>query len=92
MEVPPPFAILQDSRGTERRSTAWQEEPGGGWRCAGALGEFLERESFHEKDQISITCELWSGRLAEEPFFSRVEREEKIQMKAKVFRLIVLLV
>ena len=29
MEVPPPFAILQASRGAKRRSTAWQEEPWG---------------------------------------------------------------
>ena len=48
---------------------------------------FWKRESFHGKYQISITCELWSGRLAEEPFFSRVEREERVQMKARVFRL-----
>ena len=45
MEVPPPFAILQASRGAKRRSTAWQEEPGGGWRSAGIWGEFLESES-----------------------------------------------
>ena len=47
MEVPPPFAILQASRGAKRRSTAWQEEPGGGWRSAGIWGEFLESESFY---------------------------------------------
>ena len=47
MEVPPPFVNLQASRGAKRRSTAWQEEPGGGWRCAGVLGEFSESESFH---------------------------------------------
>ena len=40
MEVPPPFANLQASRGAERRSTAWQEEPGGGWRSAGVYGKF----------------------------------------------------
>ena len=50
----------------------------------GLWGEVLERESFHGKDQISITCELWSGRLAEVPFFSQVEREEKLLMKVKV--------
>ena len=38
MEVPPPFSILQASRGEERRIISWQVEPGGGWRCAGALG------------------------------------------------------
>ena len=85
MEVPPPFANLQASRGAERRSTAWQEEPGGGWRCAGILGEFLRKvRVFICKDQISITCALWIGRLADEPVFSRVEREERIQMKVKV--------
>ena len=73
MEVPPPFAILQASRGAKRRSSAWQEEPGGSWRCAAALGEFLESESFHWKDQFSITCVLGIGRLAKEPVFSRVE-------------------
>ena len=52
MEVPPPFVNLQASRGAKRRSTAWQEEPGGGWRCAGALGEFLESESFHSDGSI----------------------------------------
>ena len=41
MEVPPPFAILQDSRGAERRRISWQVEPGGGWRCAGALGKIF---------------------------------------------------
>ena len=35
---PPPFTNLQASRGAKRRLTAWQEEPGGGWRSAGALG------------------------------------------------------
>ena len=38
MEVPPPFTNLQASRGAKRRLTAWQEEPGGGRRSAGALG------------------------------------------------------
>ena len=37
-EVPPPLANLQASRGAKRRLTAWQEEPGGGRRSAGALG------------------------------------------------------
>ena len=41
MEVPPPFAILQASRGAERRRISWQVEPGGGWRCAGALGKIF---------------------------------------------------
>ena len=41
MEVPPPFAILQTSRGAERRRISWQVEPGGGWRCAGALGKIF---------------------------------------------------
>ena len=41
MEVPPPFAILQASRGAERRRISWQVEPGGGWRCAGALGQIF---------------------------------------------------
>ena len=41
MEVPPPFAILQASRGAERRRISWQVEPGGGWRRAGALGKIF---------------------------------------------------
>ena len=40
MEVPPPFANLQASRGAKRRRISWQEEPGGGWRSAGVLGNF----------------------------------------------------
>ena len=58
MEVPPPFANLQASRGAERRSTAWQEEPGGGRRSAGALGKFLESESFHL--EVSNFNHLWA--------------------------------
>ena len=29
------------SRGAKRRRISWQEEPEGGWRCAGVLGNFL---------------------------------------------------
>ena len=40
-EVPPPFAILQASRGAKRRRISWQEELRGGWRSDGVLGKFL---------------------------------------------------
>ena len=43
------------------------------------------------KDQFSITCELWSGRLAEEPLFSRVEWEETLRMKVKVLSSVLVL-
>ena len=39
MEVPPPFAILQASRGAKRTRISWQVEPRGSWWCAGALGK-----------------------------------------------------
>ena len=45
---------------------------------------FWKVRVFILKDQFSITCELWSGRLADVPVFSRVDGEEKIQMKVKV--------
>ena len=41
MEVPPPSANLQASRGTERRWITWQVEPGGGWRSAGVYGKIF---------------------------------------------------
>ena len=52
MEVPPPFSILQASRGEERRIISWQVEPGGGWRCAGAVGEFLECAAVFQGDRV----------------------------------------
>ena len=49
---PPPFTILQASRGAKRRRISWQEEPGGGWRCAGAVGEFLECAAVFQGDRV----------------------------------------
>ena len=85
MEVPPHFAILQASRGAKIRSTAWQEEPGGGWRCAGALGRFLESESFHYEGSIfqSLVCCGLAG-LPRNQFSAEWNGEEKLQMKVKV--------
>ena len=51
-EVPPPLANLQASRGAKRRRISWQEEPGGGWRCAGAVGEFLECAAVFQGDRV----------------------------------------
>ena len=40
------------SRGAKRRRISWQEEPGGGWRCAGAVGEFLECAAVFQGDRV----------------------------------------
>ena len=34
------------------RRISWQEEPGGGWRCAGAVGEFLECAAVFQGDRV----------------------------------------
>ena len=86
MEVPPPFANLQASRGAERRSTAWQEEPGGGWRSAGVYGKIFGCSFyFHTRSLFSFTWELGSGWACLDQFLAdRVEREETNWMKVKV--------
>ena len=59
MEVPPPFANLQASRGAERRIISWQVEPGGGWRCAGALGQIFVN-AFKQRVWRGILGSNWS--------------------------------
>ena len=49
------------------------------------LGQDFWVSSFCTNLLLTITCELWIGRLADVPIFSRVEREEKIWMKVKVW-------
>ena len=68
MEVPPPFANLQASRGAERRSTAWQEEPGGGWRRAGVYGKifislfiFIQEVCFHSLGSSGVVGPAWTS-------------------------------
>ena len=81
------FANLQASRGAERRSTAWQEEPGGGWRSAGVYGKIFGCSFyFHTRSLFSFTWELGSGWACLDQFLAdRVEREETNWMKVKVF-------
>ena len=58
------FAIQQASWGAERRWTTWQEEPGGGWRSAGASGKIfgsllgLEGDELNKSESfiIQIIC------------------------------------
>ena len=52
----------------------------------GVLGSWEKKFvlSFHTRCLFTITCELWIGRLADEPIFSRVEGTEMICMKVKV--------
>ena len=57
---PPPFAIQQASWGAERRWTTWQEEPGGGWRSAGASGKIFGSLSDWEGDELKKVKALLS--------------------------------
>ena len=67
---------------------------GGAWRglevCWG-LGKIFV-SSFHTRCLFTITCELWIGRLADEPIFSRVEGTVIVCMKVKLLSFLVLLV
>ena len=49
-----------------------------------SFGNLLLERAFTWKDLFSITCELWIGRLADEPVFSRDELGGFVQMKVKV--------
>ena len=84
--TPLPFVSLQTSRGAKRRWITWQEEPGGGWRCAGISGKnffgcFSSRSTF----QLLVCCGL--AGLADEPGFSRVDWEGRDEWKVKVLLL-----
>ena len=61
---PPPFAIQQASWGAERRLKTWQEEPGGGWRRAGASGKiwghFLSRK-WSREEVNNLAGGAWRG-------------------------------
>ena len=92
MEVPPPFAILQASRGAKRRSTAWQEEPGGGWRSAGIWGEFLGKWEF-SFESVNFLSLVRCG-LAGTPryqFSAELNGRREFQMKVKVLSSVLVL-
>ena len=60
----------------------------------GVLGfgvNFWKVRVFIWKDQISNTCVLWIGRLAEKPVFSRVEWEERYSNERESFIVLVVL-
>ena len=63
MEVPPPSANLQASRGTERRWITWQVEPGGGWRSAGVYGKNFGFSFIHEVCFQSMWARDWRACL-----------------------------
>ena len=80
MEVPPPFTNLQASRGAKRRLTAWQEEPGGGRRSAGALGLIFDFAFIRGVCFQSLVSQGMVG-PAHVPAFGRDEWEETICRK-----------
>ena len=91
MEVPPPFAILQASRGARGGGQPGRRSLEG---VGGVLGfgvNFWKVRVFIWKDQISNTCVLWIGRLAEKPVFSRVEWEERVSNERESFIMLLVL-
>ena len=47
------------SRGAKRRRISWQEEPEGGWRCAGVLGNFLNVKQDSRAFSMGISMGKW---------------------------------
>ena len=91
---PPPPTLCQPASqqggGEEVNNLA-----GGAWRgleeCWDFGSIFGKREFFIWRDQLSNTCVLWIGRLAEKPVFSRVEWEERYSNERESFIVLVVL-
>ena len=59
-EVPPTLCHPASQLGAEKRWTTWQEEPGGGWRGAGATGKsFWSLSKVNLKVLLSKSCGLF---------------------------------
>ena len=70
---PPTLCQPASQQGGGEEVKTWQEEPGGGWRCAGAQGKIFGLSfHFHTRSLFSITCEPGIGGSAQYQFLAEL--------------------